>query len=132
MAFFFIRWSNWRFGYPTALFGSLGSFVLDELFTHQGFWYYSSKLLPGLWPNLTLNIGFYLAGTWVFIQHYPKTKGRILLWNILGEVILLSIELTLYLRHNMHYALGWHIGYSALANIILLLMLRWHFLIVEK
>ncbi|OYD09547.1 CBO0543 family protein [Paludifilum halophilum] len=121
-----IHWKEWRRGYSTALAASLGSFLLDAAFVSGGFWGYEDPLLPGLWPHITLNLGIYPIGAWIYIQRYPDRILHQVRWILLGTVILLAVELNLHQLGRMYYEHGWNMGLSALANVLLLILLRLH------
>ncbi|SFS89223.1 CBO0543 family protein [Marininema halotolerans] len=128
----YIDWNQWRVGYATAIAGSLGSFLLDAAFVSGGFWSYDDGLLKGLWPNILLNISLYPVGAWIFVQRLPKTIRAWFGWVLTGTVILLSVEYNLYSLGHMTYHHGWNIGWSAIANVILLTLLWVHFIMVER
>jgi hypothetical protein len=126
-----IDWKKWRLGYPTALFGSLVSFFLDTAFAARGFWSYSDPLLPGLWPNILLNLSLYPVGIWIFVQRFPKTTKYKVVWILIGLLILLIEEMILQIVGRIHYHNGWNFVYSALTNLLLLGLLTIHFNVVE-
>ncbi|MBX5466957.1 MAG: hypothetical protein K6U14_05620 [Firmicutes bacterium] len=124
---FSIDWRRWRRGYPTALAGALGSCVLDlSGLGHGGWWTYHSRWLPGLWPNLVLNLSLYPVGAWTFAQRLPRRGGRLFLWGLLGEAVLVAEEAGLWLSGHLSYRNGWGIGWSALLNVGLLAGLLAH------
>jgi hypothetical protein len=88
-----IEWTKWRVGYPTALFGSLMSFLLDSAFVTDGYWSYTDPLLPRFWPNLVLNLSLYPVGIWIYIQRFPSIPKHQILWILFGVVILLIEEI---------------------------------------
>ncbi|MCS1352151.1 CBO0543 family protein [Mechercharimyces sp. CAU 1602] len=124
--------SRWRIGYPTALFGALLSFILDTIFVTWGFWYYKDPLLPDLWPNILLNLSLYPVGVWIFVQQYPTRKLWRWMWWSGGVAGLDWMEWVLHLQHRIYYDHGWNIGFSTLANIGLLWLMKVHFDWVEK
>ncbi|SDX32569.1 hypothetical protein SAMN05444487_11439 [Marininema mesophilum] len=128
----YIDWKRWRIGYTTALAGSLGSFILDAAFVSGGFWSYSDDFYKGLWPNILLNISIYPVGAWIFVQRLPKTAGKWVRWVLVGTVALLAVEFNLRSLGHMSYHHGWNIGWSALANVVLLTLLSIHFIKVEE
>jgi hypothetical protein len=130
LGIFLIDWNRWRLGYPTVLFASLCSFFLDTSLT-GGFWSYSDSLLHGLWPNILLNLSLYPVGTWIFLQRFPENPKYKVGWVLLGVFILLAEEIILRITGQIHYHNGWNLAFSALANFVLLFLLKMHFNVVE-
>jgi hypothetical protein len=127
-----IDWSQWQKGYATVLAGIVGSFFLDMTFVYQGFWKYHDPILPGMWPNITLNLGLYPIGTWIFVQKLPHRFWQRAVWVVLGASILIAVEFHLFSTGHIRYDHGWNIGYSWVANVVLLVLLMLHYRLVEK
>ena len=91
-----------------------------------GLWsYHAAHISPAL-CSLLLNVSLYPVGAWIFIQRYPRSLARRIAWYGLGDSILLLVEIALQTTHHMTYAHGWSLGWSAVANLALLALLRLH------
>lgn len=99
---------------------------------YQGFWKYHDPILPGMWPNITLNLGLYPIGTWIFVQKLPHRFWQRAVWVVLGASILIAVEFHLFSTGHIRYDHGWNIGYSWVANVVLLVLLMLHYRWVEK
>lgn len=129
-----VDWRHWRHGYATALLAALGALLLTAADSRPGgFWAYTSAALPWLWPNITLALGLYPVGAWIFNQRYPAGPWWVQVsWFLFGDIALLSVEGLLLVSGRMHYYHGWTFGLSTAVNLLLLALLRVHHVAVER
>lgn len=83
--------------------------------------------------NITLALGVYPVGAWIFNQRYPAGPWWVqVAWFLFGDVALLAVEGLLLVSGRMHYYHGWTFPLSAAVNLLLLALLRAHHVAVER
>lgn len=129
LARLFIDWNRWKEFYPTIQFFIICNLVYNFLFYQHTLWKYKSVTLP--WLNHTLIelvFTFFIIpiALLIYLQHFPSGKKRYLYigaWiTYFTFMEFICKRMGLFVYDN-----GWHIGWSALFNLIAFIILRLHY-----
>ncbi|MDF2570226.1 MAG: hypothetical protein K0R55_1830 [Sporomusa sp.] len=130
--FWFSDKRQWRAYLPTCIFASWISYIVEAVMVHYPLWSYSGHKLMSLNVN---GFGIYIVFVFLFIQRLPKQRklGNLLKYWFIWTGIAISIELFHLLLGHITYHSWWNIGYSYLADwLLLLLFYKFHLFVTES
>ncbi|WP_100012904.1 CBO0543 family protein [Lentibacillus sediminis] len=117
--------------YATAWFALTFVMTVDMYLSYRfGLYDY---LIPGIidWGTLIIIFGVFPAYNIIFLNFFPKTRPRQILYIMGHAVIITTYEWICIQTGAFHHSVHWKLGYSALLYPSILLLLYWNLKILR-
>jgi len=121
------NWKNWKSYYPTIQFLIIGDLICNFLLYNNPLWAYGGWIWNHTFADLFEAVVIYPCLVILFLTYYPKLIKKQIIYILLWTAIFTAHEeVAIILGEFFHYD-GWNIGWSALLNCGLFIILRLHY-----
>lgn len=125
----FVDWKHWKDYYPTIQFYTVNNLLYNFIFYQHTLWEYKAITVP--WLNHTiidLVFTFFIIPVviMIYLRFFPEGNKKYL--YVAGwSAYFAFIEFIFYKRGLFAYDNGWGMGWSALFDVIMFVLIRIHY-----